>query len=67
MERPKLRCACESSTQNRIRGKALLFIQILAWNIILRHLVRPNFPPLSVPSVFHAHHNVGLERVSFFE
>jgi hypothetical protein len=52
------------------RGKSarsLLFVQIFAGNIVLRHLMRANFPTLSVPSVFHAHHYVGLERVSFLE
>jgi hypothetical protein len=44
-----------------------LFIQILAGNIILRHLVRANFLLISVPRVFHARHYVGLERVSFLE
>ena len=52
------------------RGKSarsLLFVQIFAGNIVLRHLMRANFPTLSVPSVFHAHHYVGLEGVSFLE
>src|SRR5260370_381352 len=49
------------------RAHSLLFIQIFAGNIILRHLVRANFLLISVPSVFHARHYVGLERVSFLE
>src|SRR5271156_1043722 len=46
---------------------SLLFIQILAGNIILRNLMRVNFPLVSVPGVFHALHHIGLERVSFVE
>src|SRR5271156_825518 len=46
---------------------SLLFIQILAGNIILWHLMRANFPLVSVPGVFHALHRVGLERVSFLK
>src|SRR5207244_9368306 len=49
------------------RAHSLLFIQIFAGNVILRHLVRENFLLISVPSVFHARHYVGLERVSFLE
>src|SRR6266446_2141724 len=43
------------------------FIQILAGNIVLRHLMRANFPLVSVIGVFDALHHVGLERVPFFE
>ncbi len=39
---------------------SLLFIQILAGNIILRHLMRANFPLVSVPGVFHALHRPRL-------
>lgn len=39
---------------------SLLFIPILAGNIILRHLMRTNFPLVSVPGVLHALHRVGL-------
>src|SRR5438445_4580617 len=46
---------------------SLLFVQIFAGNIILRHLVRANFLLISVPGVFDARHYVGLERVSFIE
>jgi hypothetical protein len=46
---------------------SLLFIQILARNIILRHLVDVNFHFISVLGVFHALHNVGFERVPFLE
>jgi hypothetical protein len=52
------------------RGKAarsLLFVQIFAGNVVLRRLMRANFLTLSIPSVFHAHHYVGLERVPFPE
>src|SRR6266850_4864968 len=40
---------------------------MLAGNIVLRHLMRVNFPLVSVIGVFHALHHVGLERVSFLE
>ena len=46
---------------------SLFFIQIFLGNIILRYLMRVNFPLVSVPGVFHARHYVGLERVSFLE
>src|SRR5260370_2551712 len=29
--------------------------------------MRANFPPISVPGVFHAGHYVGLERISFLD
>ena len=45
----------------------LLFIQIFAGNIVLRHLMRANFLFIGVPGVFHDRHYVGLERVSFLE
>lgn len=53
----------------RLRGAArsLLFIQILAGNIILRHLMRANLLLVRVTSVFYAPHCVGLERVSFLD
>src|SRR5260370_34168308 len=34
---------------------------------MLRHCMRANFPPISVPGVFHAGHYVGLERISFLD
>src|SRR5487761_863628 len=46
---------------------SLLFIPIVAGNIILRHLMRANFPLVSVLGVLHALHRVGLERVSFLK
>jgi hypothetical protein len=45
----------------------LLFFQIFAGNIILRHLMRANFLLVRVPGVFHALHHLGLERVSFLK
>jgi hypothetical protein len=53
----------------RLRGAArsLLFIQILAGNIVLRHLMRANLLLVIVTSVFYARHCVGLERVSFLD
>src|ERR1039458_1733667 len=45
----------------------LLFIQILAGNIILRHFMRANLLLVSATSVFYARHCVGLERVSFLD
>ena len=49
----------------RLRGAARSLI--LAGNIILRHLMRANLFLVSVTSVFHARHCVGLERVSFLD
>jgi hypothetical protein len=46
---------------------SLFFVPILARHIVLEHLVRADFPSRGVRGVFHAHHNVSLERVSFFE
>jgi len=43
------------------------FIQVLAGNIVLRHLMRANFPLVTVIGIFHAFNHVGLERVSFLE
>jgi len=43
------------------------FIQIFLGNIILRYLMRANFPLISAPGVFHARHYVSFERVSLFE
>ncbi len=41
----------------------LLFIFIFVGNIILRHLMRVNFPSIMIPGVFHARH----ERVAFLD
>src|SRR5664280_1960144 len=46
-------------------GHPLLFIQIFARNIILRHLMRADFLLISVPCVFHALHHFALQRFSF--
>ena len=46
---------------------SLFFIQIFLGNIILRYLMRVNFPLVSAPGVFHARHYVSFERVSFLE
>jgi hypothetical protein len=56
-------------TQNPVArsARSLLFIPILAGDIILRHLMRANLLLASFTSVFHARHCVGLERVSFLD
>jgi hypothetical protein len=54
-------------TQKNLFHSLATFAQILAGNIVLRHLMCANFPLVSVPGVFHALHHLGLERVSFFE
>lgn len=46
---------------------SLFFIQIFLGNIILRYLMRANFPLISAPGVFHARHYVSFERVSLLE
>jgi hypothetical protein len=46
---------------------SLIFIAILAGNIILWDFVRVNFSLVGVSGVLHALHRFGLERVSFFE
>src|ERR1700740_2332479 len=46
---------------------SLLFIHMLARNVIPPHLMRANFPLVSALGVFHALHHLGLERVSFLE
>jgi hypothetical protein len=46
---------------------SLILAQILAGNIILRHLVRANFAFVGISGIFHALHHLGLERVSFLE
>src|SRR6266853_4650667 len=52
---------------SRVLQERLLFVQIFVGNIILGHLVRANFPLLSVPGAFHTSHYVSLERVSLFK
>ena len=46
---------------------SLFFIQIFLGNIILRYLMRVNFPLVIAPGVFHPRHYVSFERVSFLE
>src|SRR5882762_1676056 len=60
-------CLRETFRTGMIRSLTTLFIQILTGNIILRHLMRANFPLVSVLGVFDALYHVGLERVSFLE
>jgi len=57
----------EAPARLRRAARSLLFIQILAGNIILRHLMRANLLLVSVTSVFYARHCIGLERVSFLD
>src|SRR5258708_20630071 len=47
--------------------RSLFFIPILAGNVILRHLMRANFPLVRAFGVFHALHHLGLERVSLLK
>src|SRR5262249_41464437 len=42
-----------------------IFVQILAGNIVLRHLMGMNFLLIGIFGGFDPRHNVGLERVSF--
>ena len=52
------------------RGESLslsIFIQIFLGNIILRYLMRANFPLISAPSVFYARHYISFERVSLLK
>ena len=44
-----------------------IFVQILAGNIIFRHLMRVDFLFLGILGVFHAFHYIRLERVSFLK
>src|SRR5882762_2757844 len=60
-------CLRETFRTGMIRSLTTLFIQILTGNIILRHLMRANFPLVSVLGVFDALYHVGFERVSFLE
>jgi hypothetical protein len=60
-------CFIRDARRYAARSRALIFIQIFAGNIILRHLMRANFPLNPAPGVFHASHDFGLERVSFLD
>src|SRR5882762_2972868 len=60
-------CSERPLDPQRLIACALIFIQIFAGNIILRHLVRANFPLIVPPGVFHASHDFCLERVSFLD
>ena len=51
----------------RRTGLLLVFVQIFAGDIVLRHFVRVNFPSLAGLGGLHAHYYVGLEGVSFLE
>src|SRR5215469_8013733 len=42
-----------------------IFVQVLAGNIVLRHLMGMNFLLIGIIGGFDPSHNVGLERVSF--
>jgi hypothetical protein len=44
----------------------LLFIEILARHVILRHLMSMNFLLVSVIGSFHSADRISLERVPFF-
>ena len=45
----------------------LLFVSILAWDVIFRHFVCDDFAFVRVTGVFHAFHDFSLKRVPFFE
>src|SRR6266446_2544686 len=53
----------------RVRAKDLrpVLIVILAWNIVLRNLVRGYFGLVRIRSIFHAADDPSLERLPFFE
>jgi hypothetical protein len=61
--------ACRFATRFAIATLNILsfFVEILAGNIVLRHLVGVNFLLVGVVSGFHTTHHVGLKRVSLFE
>jgi len=44
-----------------------VFVLIFFRNVILRHLVRVDFPLWLVLCIFDARHDVGLERIPFLE
>ena len=60
-------CFIRDARRYAARSRALLFIQIFARNIILRHLMRAHFPLIVAPGVLHASYDSGLERVSFLD
>jgi len=53
--------------RRRVGAIRLVFVQIFAGHIVLRYLMGVNFLLVRVPSVFHASHHVGLERVPFLD
>ena len=52
---------CEASP------KRLFLVQILFRHVVLRNLVRVDFPFLILICVFDTRYRVSLERISFFE
>lgn len=46
---------------------SLLFIQIFAGYIILRHFASSHFPFAAVASFFDSRHHSGLKRVAFLD
>jgi hypothetical protein len=60
-------CFMRDARRYAARSRALIFIQIFARNIILRHLMRAHFPLIVAPGVLHASYDFGLERVSFLD
>jgi len=45
----------------------ITLLSVFVGDIILRHLMRPNWPRVRARGVFHALHHIGLERVSFLQ
>src|SRR5260370_22200859 len=60
-------CFMRDARRYAAQSLALIFIQIFAGNIILRHLMRAHFPLIVAPGVLHAAYDFGLERVSFLD
>lgn len=61
-----MRIGVKQRPETRIgAGLYLIFVQIFAGNIILRHFMSVDFA--LVPGVLHALHHVGLEGIPFFE
>ena len=60
-------CFIRDARRYAARSRALIFIQIFAGNIILRHLMGAHFPLIVAPGVLHASYDFGLERVSFLD
>jgi len=50
-----------------VRRLDLVFLQIFLGHVILGNLMRANFLLVSVPGFFNAHHDIGLQCVSFFQ